>query len=1102
MCGSYLLINGSSHFRSRRRFWSTRDPRKLCTYFCSIFEKKHTISEVCIKAGTNSKIVINETEKRTVRENLRRHLMELKRIKMVENRKCFPKLAQLDGTAGFDSDEDNDDTMNFEDFSNSNSHDNSQQSNASPITSSGNPIISFHALSAFSTPLKSNIIVSSNSHDVIVTTNLSFTTSTCGNSDSSKLDTPNKSFKVSAIPAQQYRGQISYLGSVVAANLQSLLKPKQSSMNSNQFPKACSDAAHSSNDQETLKLTQSSYSTWTNDVQNSNKLSNVTSFANSSISNPALNADLSSPLQSKQNSLTAAVTPIVNSSRLPSPFKPKTFTKSLETGTITSSVNSSMKSQVQFLGSIPSANLQAFLKSKIGKSLPLNNNNSFPNLPLMGPLNVQNTGSHSDLNSSKLSNSSNNISYSVSPFTTANSHVSLQATALNTDVLPSAKITCNVNVGNSQCPALTTNNLTYVNSNISINSLKTSKQPQNVSETNSNLLIPRSVLSNDRSLTKMATEHLLFPVNQSTSTSCPTTELIDEVAASRVTTSVDTGMVSSSPTRSAILKPAAGFDKPRPFTSNELMFTDSEEEDQDGIINSKVFSDFDDFVRNFETRTNMPMLKLKRCDHMITPSLASPSFKTKSLSSSSESISSSHLNNLSSSSSISTIFPPANTEGIVTRNMTSEPLTSFRISSATKTSCLTNKIPCVSATKASSSTLFTPTCTSSAVQDPPSSHVLSTHPSPLMHASNMLPSCSVQNLKSTLPSSNISSHLGLAIISPLTTTEVTSFSSSSLSSHKFTMSEGQNSTNNCTPRVAVSLIDLQKFKHSSDNGSLKPPVTVSVNSEQVMQPGLSSSIAKLSNGVGGNEICDNSDYSIVNNSSRSYSKEGNSNSAPSEKMVVFEIKSSDGFSCSGSSAEEAWSKMKTELDSSRRKLSLRPISLGGMRGLTFFGLDHPVVINLIHNCADKSSSQVSRKDSVDLVEVKEGCARFKPFSQRKPLDVFHFLLSEHRRTIKVSEPIVDSDDEFDRNRSALTSTDLPLSSRYKKMRSLSSVSVSVRRSRIHGRGLFAMHDIDNGEMVIEYCGQVIRSVLTDSREKMYESKGIGCYMFKVSSHFF
>lgn len=42
---------------------------------------------------------------------------------------------------------------------------------------------------------------------------------------------------------------------------------------------------------------------------------------------------------------------------------------------------------------------------------------------------------------------------------------------------------------------------------------------------------------------------------------------------------------------------------------------------------------------------------------------------------------------------------------------------------------------------------------------------------------------------------------------------------------------------------------------------------------------------------------------------------------------------------------------------------------------------------------------------------------------------------------------------------------------------------------------------DSGEMVIEYAGELIRATLTDKREKHYESKGIGCYMFRIDDNF-
>ena len=44
--------------------------------------------------------------------------------------------------------------------------------------------------------------------------------------------------------------------------------------------------------------------------------------------------------------------------------------------------------------------------------------------------------------------------------------------------------------------------------------------------------------------------------------------------------------------------------------------------------------------------------------------------------------------------------------------------------------------------------------------------------------------------------------------------------------------------------------------------------------------------------------------------------------------------------------------------------------------------------------------------------------------------------------------------------------------RYRHLRDTAKEAVGVYRSSIHGRGLFCKRDIDSGEMVIEYAGQV------------------------------
>lgn len=44
------------------------------------------------------------------------------------------------------------------------------------------------------------------------------------------------------------------------------------------------------------------------------------------------------------------------------------------------------------------------------------------------------------------------------------------------------------------------------------------------------------------------------------------------------------------------------------------------------------------------------------------------------------------------------------------------------------------------------------------------------------------------------------------------------------------------------------------------------------------------------------------------------------------------------------------------------------------------------------------------------------------------------------------------------------------------------------RSKIQGLGLYAARDLEKHTMVIEYIGEVIRSELSELREKQYEAK--------------
>ncbi|XP_074542935.1 histone-lysine N-methyltransferase 2B isoform X2 [Halichoeres trimaculatus] len=218
----------------------------------------------------------------------------------------------------------------------------------------------------------------------------------------------------------------------------------------------------------------------------------------------------------------------------------------------------------------------------------------------------------------------------------------------------------------------------------------------------------------------------------------------------------------------------------------------------------------------------------------------------------------------------------------------------------------------------------------------------------------------------------------------------------------------------------------------------------------------------------------------------------------------FEITSNDGFSVKANSIEGAWRAVIDGVLEARAGFHMKQLPLGVMSGPRVLGVVHDAVIFLLEQLRGAASCKRHRFRFHRCDDIEEelpinpsGCARSEVYTRKATFDMFNFLASQHR---ELPDLVVfdEEEDEFPLKSSRrATSSELPMAMRFRHLEKISKEAVGVYRSEIHGRGLFCKRNIEAGEMVIEYAGTVIRAVLTDKREKYYDSKGIGCYMFRI-----
>uniref|UniRef100_A0A4W3HIR4 [histone H3]-lysine(4) N-methyltransferase n=1 Tax=Callorhinchus milii TaxID=7868 RepID=A0A4W3HIR4_CALMI len=206
---------------------------------------------------------------------------------------------------------------------------------------------------------------------------------------------------------------------------------------------------------------------------------------------------------------------------------------------------------------------------------------------------------------------------------------------------------------------------------------------------------------------------------------------------------------------------------------------------------------------------------------------------------------------------------------------------------------------------------------------------------------------------------------------------------------------------------------------------------------------------------------------------------------------------------------EAWKVLTDKVQEARSNARLKHISFSGeswVNGLKMLGISHDAVVFLIEQlygakrCKNYSFKFHKHQEVDELPLNPHGSARAEIHQRKSAFDMFNFLASKHRQPPDYNPNEEEEEEVQLKSARRATSMDLPMAMRFRHLKKTSKEAVGVYRSPIHGRGLFCKRNIDAGEMVIEYSGNVIRSVLTDKREKYYDSKGIGCYMFRIDDY--
>ncbi|VDK33400.1 unnamed protein product [Taenia asiatica] len=229
------------------------------------------------------------------------------------------------------------------------------------------------------------------------------------------------------------------------------------------------------------------------------------------------------------------------------------------------------------------------------------------------------------------------------------------------------------------------------------------------------------------------------------------------------------------------------------------------------------------------------------------------------------------------------------------------------------------------------------------------------------------------------------------------------------------------------------------------------------------------------------------------------------------------------------SCNDVWKEIATKIQQLRRENGLIQNFPELICGEDMFGLSEPHVVRAIESLPGVDNlidyafhfGRLQLISSMPLAVNPSGCARSEP----------SFLTSLRRRRACASSleksPMKSVCYQFRnpgrQSSAAFSNTNLPSTSepwtrisidltmpknptlvswshQYRRLRSEFNNNVAFGRSRIQGFGLFAAQDLEPNTIVIEYIGELIRLELANKREKEYEARNRGIYMFRLGDN--